>query len=385
MLNIKKNIKEIYNSKITEEEINKIYSFFENETNILDFNKNKNKYKQKSNIFGQLVVYIFLLWGVSILVLSQLEFKFTSLIWIITFFILFFYIILKSWSLKDDEKKIIDEENYMFVFFLEFMLKWIKFNFSDNFFDESIDEVKNKTNLIRDYTTIWFFWNSLEYDIDKNSKIKWIELETKNVNDSDNWPNLITVDKLYIRKMIFDKKIDYNYSEWIKIIKKITSKGILFMILQILFPIFFAILLLGTIFYITSMNYNELILNINSVIFWVSLNILILYIYLKYKIYNLKLEEKYNILIDDTYHREKFEKTQLFEIIEELIKLFNDKEFKFFIKNNEIYVMLNLKKDILNFWDDTNSFLKWCIDFYLMNNKILDFQNKINKISDFDK
>ncbi|MBS8122512.1 hypothetical protein [Candidatus Vampirococcus lugosii] len=385
MLNIKKNIKEIYNSKITEEEINKIYSFFENETNILDFNKNKNKYKQKSNIFGKLVLYIFLLWGVSILVLSQLEFKFTSLIGIITFFILFFYIILKSGSLKDDEKKIIDEENYMFVFFLEFMLKGIKFNFSDNFFDESIDEVKNKTNLIRDYTTIGFFGNSLEYDIDKNSKIKGIELETKNVNDSDNGPNLITVDKLYIRKMIFDKKIDYNYSEGIKIIKKITSKGILFMILQILFPIFFAILLLGTIFYITSMNYNELILNINSVIFWVSLNILILYIYLKYKIYNLKLEEKYNILIDDTYHREKFEKTQLFEIIEELIKLFNDKEFKFFIKNNEIYVMLNLKKDILNFGDDTNSFLKGCIDFYLMNNKILDFQNKINKISDFDK
>ncbi len=387
MIDIKKFQKD-FKSKISLDELKEIDNFFnENENFRAILGEKKELYSRyKYLLYFLIFVFIF----INIVLAINLIFALNILFNIVMFFIIF--LLYSKFELRENTwfvsriKSLIKWENgstkeeEIFSEFISKMFKWAKFSLNDKYFDESVDQVKNKTWLLSSYDRVRKFSNSLEYEYEINektkAKISWIEIYTQRKRKGKNWKRKrVKADHVYVQKINI-KWSENKVFDWIKITHKMSRAEIISTIIILTFLWFFL--------------YNLVVSTTDMRVILISWSILTVFVLLifkdkirnllwfsKWKNINLEdinLSKKYNIRAQDQQSAREILDSRTIRSINNLTEMFPRKKFNFLFEWNEIYIVIHLNKDFFTLWNYIflNSSLKWYVEFYILSREIFN-------------
>ena len=383
-INIRNFRKEYNQDKISDEELEKIHNFF-NQDEFLNILKEKEQLYQKLKwplyflalllIIGN--IYILLNYGFSLIILYS---------WFLFLIIGFLVNKLQIWNSKWIYEKIkefifqennnnLSKEEKVFSGFVENMFEWAKFSLSSDYFEENPKDIKEKTNLLGSYQRVDKFWNSTKYQFkDSNwnhvANITWAEIKTKKRKKTKNWSKTVTVDHIFVQKInVFseDKLFD-----WILITQKDHLLEIIVKYLVLFVFIFILIIFFSPFSIILSVLLSVIIL---ILIWWVNKKR-----WEKVELEDAEFEKNFDIRSEDQIEARNLMDSRTITAIKDLTKKFPNKKFDFYIEWNEIYVLVHLNKDFLSLWNYLflNRTLKGYIDFYIMLREIYNIPVYLN-------
>lgn len=379
---------------ISNEELQEIQDYF-NQDLFQNIIKEKEQQYQKIKWILWVLWFIFIVWNIffASLLLIPYNILFSLLmLLIISYFVAkldisseksMFQIIREavSWNLKLEESR---KEEKLFSQFVEKMFDWAKFSLTDKYFDNTVQQVKEKTNMLKNYQRVEKFNNSIQKDIKENwetiANMQWVEIVTKKkkTTKTKNWTSTktVTVDHVYLQKISLNS--EEKVFDWIQIIHK---KSILNKLAIFLFVIPFVL-----IFFITWWNMSSIE---QFWIVWVLILLVVLilwwwwYFFKKWKKVNLEdieFEKKFDIYAQDQNKVRNFLDSRTINSIKQLSQKFPNKKFDFYFEWNDIYIFIHLNKKFLDLWNYLflNRTLKWYIEFYVLTKAILDIPHNLN-------
>ena len=375
-VDIKKFRKDFDKYILSDQELEKIHNFF-NQDMFLNILKEKDAYYQK--IKWPLFFLIWLLIIGNIVILYYFWFN-DDLIWImvmyslpIIFIIVYFYFKLQIWENKEKENTKTDEEK-VFSEFVDYMFDEANFSIKDEYFDENIEDIKEKTGLLRHYerseisnTTKYKY---LDWEWNHISNITWAEIITKTkTNDGKN--KTVVVDHVYLQKInIFSED---QLFDWIKISQKTQFNDYVFskysiigiVVLLIIFQFLIVLIVLIGFFYLFF-----------KFLGWISKS----FTSEKTQLEDAEFNKRFDIESKDEVELRNILDSRTITAIKNLAKKFPNKKFDFYIQWNEIYVFIRLDSRFLNLWNYL--FMDWTlknyINFYLMQREVYNIPGYLN-------
>ena len=379
---------------ISKEELQAIQDYF-NQDLFQDIIKEKEQQYQKIKPILWILWFIFIVWNALFLIwwffAGNILFSILMIL-LISYFISKLdissekSILQKIYSLfsKNEDSEETKKEEKLFSQFVEKMFDWAKFSITNKYFNDTVQQIKDKTNMLRSYHRVDQFGNSLKKEIKENWKtianMQWIEIKTKKRKRTrtKNWTRtrIVTVDHVYLQKISLNT--EEKVFDWMQIIHK---KSLFEKLIIFLFVIPFVL-----IFFIIwwSMSSIEQLWIVWAVIL---LAILVSwwwwYFFRKWKKVNLEdieFEKKFDIYAQDQNKARNFLDSRTINSIKDLYQKFPNKKFNFYFEWNEIYIFIHLNKDFLNLWNYLflNRTLKEYVNFYVLTREVIDIPKNLN-------